>query len=87
MFQRRENLSGAASPFFPKSGEKLSTFQTNKVKNESSILDFSVPGSDLKLMNEYTNKQRLQVESKIRELQKGLVSAEAVGLQESLRRR
>ena len=68
LFERRELLQNAQAPFFPNLGEKVSTFQQNKFKNERSIIDFSQSLSDVQLMLALSQRNRRETDSLLQDL-------------------
>lgn len=87
LFERRENVHNAKTPFFPKGSEKVSMFQTNKMKNQRSTLNFRQSPQDIELMMEEGHKNKVHTQQQLAELSKGITSVDQLGLEDSLRRR
>jgi hypothetical protein len=73
--------------YFPRGAEKVSSFQTNKFKNEHSVIDMSQGLQDMQLMIELGQSNKIQAEVHLKELAKGIKQVKDLSLKESLQRR
>ena len=88
MFDRPEILQNIKQPFFPHSQEKVSQFQTNKLKNERSVVDITQSLQDIQLMMELQDKTKSHGDQILLELSKGYAQGfQEATLAESLKRR
>ena len=62
-------------------------FQTNKFKNEHSVIDMSQGLQDLQLMIELGETNQIQADVHLRELAKGIKQVKDLSLKDSLQRR
>ncbi len=87
IFERKEALQYVPGTYFPRGGEKVSMFQSNKFKNEHSVIDMSQGLQDLQLMIELGETNKIQADVHLRELGKGIKQVKDLSLKDSLQRR